>query len=304
MRKFLLMSSALVLGLSGAAEAACIQTPTCSSLGYTSSSSCTGGVKCPFGNAWNCTASNIVNQITEINNKITEITNKITEIENGCCSGSGGESSKCQVGSFLFSDKSCSNVLEPGKTPIGVVVYKDASGHGQAMALKDIEGNFIEMRRDEANGYCQFYNIQPLSGLPNLATQEEAIKDFDSCGNTDRLLADSSSSYLTAAKLIRNYKTAGTNAGDWCMPAAGILNEVHKNQLIINNSMTLAGGFEMEGSLSSTLARSGYDVVVWYLNDYLEFGTYTFGEYLPSYETSVCGDYFYKISRPVIEFQE
>ena len=55
MRKFLLYSTILVaFTMSGAAEAACIQTPTCSSLGYTSSSSCTGGVKCPFGNAWNC----------------------------------------------------------------------------------------------------------------------------------------------------------------------------------------------------------------------------------------------------------
>ena len=72
MRKILLMSSALVVSglLSGAAEAACIQTPTCSSLGYTSSSSCTGGTKCPFGNAWNCTVVDLTNKITEITNKI------------------------------------------------------------------------------------------------------------------------------------------------------------------------------------------------------------------------------------------
>ena len=65
MRKFLLYSSALaVFGLSSSvAEAACIQTPTCSSLGYESTTSCSGGLKCPFGNAWNCT---FINKITEL----------------------------------------------------------------------------------------------------------------------------------------------------------------------------------------------------------------------------------------------
>ena len=72
MRKFLLYSSALVVSglLSGVVEAACIQTPTCSSLGYTSNQSCSGGIKCPFGNAWNCT---LINKITEIEKKVTEI---------------------------------------------------------------------------------------------------------------------------------------------------------------------------------------------------------------------------------------
>ena len=96
MRKFLLYSSALVLGFSGAAEAACIQTPSCSSLGYTSSSSCTGGVKCPFGNAWNCSVNEIK---TEITNKITEITNQITEIVKN--NGSALRCADCEVGDFV-----------------------------------------------------------------------------------------------------------------------------------------------------------------------------------------------------------
>ena len=50
MKQYLLLTSALMVGLSGVAEAACIQTPSCSSLGYSSSSSCSGGTKCPFGN--------------------------------------------------------------------------------------------------------------------------------------------------------------------------------------------------------------------------------------------------------------
>ena len=62
MRKILLMSSALAL-LSGVAEAACIQTPTCGAMGYDSTVACEGGIKCPFGNAWNCTLADKIAQI-------------------------------------------------------------------------------------------------------------------------------------------------------------------------------------------------------------------------------------------------
>ena len=105
MRKFLLYSSALFAGglLNGAAEAACIQTPTCSSLGYTSTSSCTGGTKCPFGNYWNCTGPNNTTEINKIKNEITNIKNKITELENnsGSGSGSGPRCADCEVGDFV-----------------------------------------------------------------------------------------------------------------------------------------------------------------------------------------------------------
>ena len=292
MRKFLLMSSALVLGLSGAAEAACIQTPTCSSLGYTSSSSCTGGVKCPFGNAWNCTGPNNTTEINKLKTEITNIKNRIMELENN--SGSG----KCQVGSILFSDKSCSSNLEVGKIPIGVVVYLDGTGHGQAVALNDVNGAFIELYRDDNYNYCYFYIYNPFSGLPRIATKEEAEQDFDSCGNTDRLLSTSSSRYLTVAKLVRSYTTEGTNAGDWCMPAAGILNEINKNSVVINNSLKLVGGSDISESSSSTLSGT-YFVGFWKLeNGYIR--EQYIEEYKPLYEWASCSLSF--PSRPVIEF--
>lgn len=107
MRKFLLMSSALTVGslLSGAAEAACIQTPSCSSLGYSSTTACEGGLKCPFGEAWNCTGPNNTNKINSINTSITNIINRITNLENGSGSGSGSGTSSlcdsCDVGDFI-----------------------------------------------------------------------------------------------------------------------------------------------------------------------------------------------------------
>ena len=114
MQKFLLYSSALVLLSGGEANAACIQTPTCSSLGYDSSTACDGGIKCPFGNAWNCTGPNntteinsIKTQINSINTSITNILNRITKLENNSGSGSGSGSST-GTGGYSSACSNCS----------------------------------------------------------------------------------------------------------------------------------------------------------------------------------------------------
>ena len=101
MRKFLLYSSALVaFTMSGVAEAACIQTPNCTTLGYTSTTACEGGLKCPWGNAWFCNVG-------------------------------GGSStpdySNCKIGDILYSDMTCNANVVASKTPIGVVF--DTTNH-------------------------------------------------------------------------------------------------------------------------------------------------------------------------------
>ena len=157
MRKILLMSSALVVsGLlsGGAANAACIQTPTCSSLGYTSSSSCTGGTKCPFGNAWNCTGpnntteinnlkteiSNIKTDITNIKTNITNLTNRITNIENNSSSGSGtgGYSVAClgcSIGNIYYNGNCYDVASSQQYFSNGYVVYAKENGKCKAASL-------------------------------------------------------------------------------------------------------------------------------------------------------------------------
>ena len=115
MKQYLLLTSALMVGLSGVAEAACIQTPSCSSLGYSSSSSCSGGTKCPFGNAWNCTAANNTNKITELTNKITTLETKVTELSKDAATAN------CKIGDILYSDMSCNTNVVASKTAIGVI---------------------------------------------------------------------------------------------------------------------------------------------------------------------------------------
>ena len=173
MRKFLLYSSALVV-LSGTAEAACIQTPTCSSLGYTSSSACTGGIKCPFGNAWNCTGPNNTTEINKLKSEITNIKNRITKLENNSGSGSGSGSGAgtggysqacngCQVGNVYYNG-ACQTVV----TDIynSYYVYKKEDGKCKAIAMTGDEDmsstlsikELVEINRIKEQVCTAYYN--------------------------------------------------------------------------------------------------------------------------------------------------
>ena len=198
--------------------AACIATPSCTTLGYTSTTSCTDGLKCPFGNYWNCTHIN----------KITELTNKITELEKTIeTSQSQGEI--CIIGSILYSDKSCYLNPQKGKTPIGVVVYVDGNGGGQALALNSI-GSYIW------GGYGT-----DVPELTNVSNSSEKT-DFASCTNSKIIMAAGDKSTYPAAWAAHEYKTEGTNAGDWCLPAAGIFYSYKNNQTAVDTGFDRANG--------------------------------------------------------------
>ena len=225
MKKILLASVGVMVMSARTVYAACIPTPSCSSLGYESSSSCEGGIKCPFGNAWNCT---VINKVNEITNKVTEIENKITTMEKE------DALRNCAVGHIFYSDKSCSVSLDSSKTPIGVVVYIDGQGHGQVMALKSIGKN-----------QWGSTNVD-IPTLTNFSSDESASYDLNSCANTQKIMATGDKSTYPAAWTAHEYKTEGTNAGDWCLPAAGIMTNIKSNILAINNGMTLVGGTSIE----------------------------------------------------------
>ena len=296
MKKILYTTTAFVLcGGIVQANAACIATPSCTTLGYTSTSSCTGGIKCPFGNYWNCS-------INELTNKITELEEKIKNYQWGV--------TDCMVGTILYSDKTCSNVLVTGKTPIGIVVYDDGQGHRQAIALEDISDYFFSAiyKRKYIVGKiiegCEI-TIPTISNFSFSTTADEAFNDYDSCGNTAKLVAASSD--FMAANTIHKYSTEGTSAGDWCLPAAGILKSIRENYQMIQNSLNIAGGSELEASLSSSMKDERY---YWYMASF-EHGTfveetnYIFtddGEVIlePGFATGTCYSTHY--ARPVLEF--
>ena len=249
MRKILLASAGVMVISAGTGYAACIPTPSCASLGYESSSSCEGGIKCPFGNAWNCT----------VINKINEITNKVTELEKVVEQNNSGNSS-CQVGYVYYSDKTCYPTHIPSKTPIGVVVYIDGNGHGQVMALKPTIGEY--------KWSSEHVDIPTLT---NFSSDESASYDLDSCANTQKIIAAGDKSTYPAAWAAHEYKTEGTNAGDWCLPAAGIFTSYYNNKQLVNFGITNAGGTIGTDSYSwSSSERS--DNYGWYSNFHYSYG--------------------------------
>ncbi len=249
MKKILLASVGVMVMSAGMSYAACIPTPSCSSLGYESSSSCEGGIKCPFGNAWNCT----------VINKVNEITNKVTELEKVVEQNNSGNSS-CQVGYVYYSDKTCYPTHIPSKTPIGVVVYIDGNGHGQVMALKPTIGEY--------KWSSEHVDIPTLT---NFSSDESASYDLDSCANTQKIIAAGDKSTYPAAWAAHEYKTEGTNAGDWCLPAAGIFTSYYNNKQLVNFGITNAGGTIGTDSYSwSSSERS--DNYGWYSNFHYSYG--------------------------------
>ena len=255
MRKILLASAGVMVISAGVAYAACIPTPSCASLGYESSSSCEGGIKCPFGNAWNCTLADKINEIT------TEITEIKKVIEEG---GVGGGNTKdCAIGSIFYSDISCSyGKVLPGKTPIGVVVYVDGTGGGQAMALKKI-GDYTW------GGYGT-----DITTLTNWGSAEMAATDVQSCSNTILITNAGNKSTYPAAWAAHEYRTDGTAPGDWCLPAAGIMTSIKNNMSAINAGFVLAGGDQL-GTSSYIWSSSEYDGnFVWhsYFSYYYDYG--------------------------------
>ena len=234
MRKILLYSSALVVSglLCSVAEAACIQTPSCSSLGYTSSQSCNGGIKCPFGNAWNCTASDLSNKITEVTNKITEITNKITTIEEKIVTiESGASSSNCIIGDILYSDKSCDPNVVASKTPIGVVFDR---------------ANKLAIGLEESRQYWSFpdyFNVPRLSDM----TSSAVTADWQGKNNTRVVLefCKANGKSCSAFEYVNSYKTEGTIAGDWYLPAMGELNAIYGNKDVLNIALGKIGGTKL-----------------------------------------------------------
>ena len=243
MRKFLLYSSALVAGgllSGGAAEAACIQTPTCSSLGYTSTSSCTGGTKCPFGNYWNCTAGEIK---TELTNKITELEKIIEEIKQNSSSNSD-ILSYCQIGDILYSDMSCNPNVVASKTPIGVIF--DAS-------------NKLAIGLEESQRLYWSTTTFDVPGLSNI--ESSATADWQGKNNTKVVLeyCKTKGKSCPAFEYVNSYKTEGTQAGDWYLPAMGELQAISTNKDTLNSTLARIGGTKFRESYwSSSEYSSNY----------------------------------------------
>ena len=266
-RIFYYTTTAIIISCGITQAQTCVPTPTCSSLGYTSSTACDGGLKCPFGNYWNC---DLANKINEVTTQLTELKNEIAQQQ---------QQENCVIGAILYSDMSCSSTVVAGKTPIGVVVYIGPKGY-QAIALESI-----------GNGSWSSKSVD-ISTLPNYSQEYFPTKDYDSCESTEKIMAAGDKSAYPAAWVAHEYKTTGTQAGDWCLPAAGIFTSIYDNKDVINAGLSLADGSEFSDYYtdiwSSSEESSGYAL-------YGDFYNGSFG--LNTSHKSI-----YKDIRPVLEF--
>ena len=275
MRKLILMTSAAIITpLSGLAEdITCTATPNCADLGYTESSCPDNkGVKCPWGDTYFCPPSEA--EICEKNGFVytcdgEKQTGGVGETchekyaECSCYSGykwdsgqcaktkwvsCGGYVQNCSIGDILFSDGTCHAGVVEGKTAIGVVVYVNSEGCGQAMALKPL------------SAYKWASAGLLLSGVSTTDISFAASNDFLSCENTAGMIAAGDKDTYPAAWAAHDYKTEGTNAGDWCLPAAGIFTFYYNNQDIINNAFNKVGGtpIDIKGIYWSSTQDSFY----------------------------------------------
>ena len=253
MKTLLYTTTAFVLcGNIVQANAACIATPSCDALGYTSSTSCTNGIKCPFGNKWFCPKEEKCVDFPYVcagqgyadgggigetcEGKYAKCTceDGFEWIEGKGCIG------KCIIGSILFSDKTCSMYMRAGKTPIGIVVYTNSTGGGQAIAT-------------QAVGEDYWSHESTLSSLDFLYKDEyEASQDFASCENTNKIITIGDDFNYPAAWAAHEYSTEGTNAGDWCLPAAGILVSIKRNKTAIDQGLKNIGKDSFNQIWSST----------------------------------------------------
>ncbi len=295
----MLMPAVGVFGFAGSAEAQCAITD-CEALGYTEAYNSSGNcLKCPFGEAYSCekgyicpdgytqecTGENMTGGVGEAcNGKYAECACKegYNMVDGECSLAWGtcsGLAANCSLGDILFSNGTCSADVVDGKTPIAVVVYKSGNC-GQAMALKSI-GNY------EWGGYGT-----DISTLPNKTSAEAASKDYDSCGNSEKILAAGNKSTYPAVWAANEYKTEGTSAGDWCLPAAGIFTSYYNNQSVINTGFSRAGGTKFTTSTYAWSSSEYSSNNAWISGFYYSYG-------LPSYHNSK--DFSFEV-RPVLAF--
>ena len=202
-----------------------------------------------------------------------------------------GYAQNCNIGDIVYSDGTCASTVVSGKTPIAVVVYKSSDGKcAQAMALNSI-GN--------SRGLIYTYTWGPTSDdiptLTNFETAEKASLDLNSCANTQKIIAAGDKSKYPAAWATHEYKTTGTNAGDWCLPAAGILTSYYNNVQQINIGMDNARGTRLGSSSylwSSTEENSNS---AWFSHFAVNYGIDTY--YAGYYGKDRSGEI-----RPVLEF--
>ena len=145
----------------------------------------------------------------------------------------------CGIGSIYYSDGTClsADKHDVSKKALGVVVYVSDDGqHGQIMAPKLLDNFYCW--GDEFNGGWG----KDIDNLSNFSTVSSAITDFNSCSNTDKIIAAGDKNVYPAAWAARNYAPTPETKGKWCLPAAGIFKKIYENKVNIEAAIVKIDG--------------------------------------------------------------
>ena len=252
---FLLMTTALFSFDTRAATEECVEAPSCTDLGYTrTADECPdGSVKCP----WNtglvfCECGKAYKYACEGDNE-TAGTDKCGNYYAACDCDDGyiwkngaGVSSRpsCNIGDIFYTDNTCAAAAnhDSSKTVLGIVVHVNDNGvGGQIMAPWPIDTNGNKTSSNSTTMYWSTEYVD-ISSLPNYTSRETASKDYDSCGNTDKIVAQGNAGTYPAAWAARKYAPTTDTAGKWCLPAAGIMTNIYNNQDAIQTAISKVGG--------------------------------------------------------------
>ena len=167
----------------------------------------------------------------------------------------------CSIGDIFYTDNSCSSAANynSSKTVLGIVVHTTDNGkHGQIMAPWPIDEKGNETSDNSTTMTWGGYGTD-ISDLPNYTSSDLASKDYDSCGNTDKIVAAGSARTYPAAWAARKYAPTEATNGKWCLPAAGIMTNIFNNQGAIQNAISKAGGvpYPSDGIWSSSECTYG-----------------------------------------------
>lgn len=168
------------------------------------------------------------------------------------------EKTICSIGSIYYADGTCTSPenFNRSQTALGIVVYVTSGGeHGQVLSLNCSNRS----GPTDGSGSCGVEGFGAINtDVPTLTNHTSfltAAKDYDSCGNTDKLLKYSDS---TTVKAARRYCPTNATCGKWCLPAAGVLANIYENktafQASLNVMMSSPGNFWASNMWSSTEA--------------------------------------------------
>ena len=225
--KFLLLGTSLSL-IPHYVAAQCTTTPDCAAMGYKETANKGGCLKCPTGNGWYCPEP------------------KEEKAVLGQCTG---YAKNCKIGDILNSDGTCTTNKESGKMPLGVVIYIGGDNCGYAMTASPIQKNIM------------WSSSYTTTGIGATTSWQTAIKNFDACANTQKIIQQGSSSEYPAAWAAVNYAPSAAPAtkGKWCLPAPGMLNSLYTNLNAINNTISKLGGTQLTNDNEHIWSSSEYN---------------------------------------------